>query len=284
MQKPNRDWLTLNLKGFGDSQEDNMWFAMVAIDDLNVDKSYQREENAVAEVIGANFNPRAYGVARVALRDDGKLYLIDAQQRTKGAKIAGKTLVPCIIHYFASREEEAKLFRFLNEFRVQVTVMDCFRASLVAKEPHAVAIDKAVREAGFKVGLTSKLKKWPYVTAIDQLTRIYNQGGEVAVLEVLQYMGALFPEQPEALRREALRGMFEFWNAFGVTLEEERLRANLKSVSMQDILHTAEGNRVKARQSGHNIPLYKMIFAEIRSKYKKRVPAPEIAWPTETSE
>lgn len=281
MQKPNKDWLTLNLKGFGDGQEDNMWFAMIPIEDLKVDKSYQREENAVAEVIGANFNPRAYGVARVALRDDGKLYLIDAQQRTKGARIAGKTVVPCVIHYFSSKEDEARLFRFLNEFRVPVTVMDCFRASLVAKEPHAVAIDKAVREAGFKVGLTSQLKKWPYVTAIDQLTRIYNQSGEDAVLEVLQYIEMLFPEQPEALRREALRGMFEFWNAFGVTIDDEWLRTKLKGVTMSEVLHTAEGNRVKFRQSGHNIPMYKMVFAEIRSKYKRRVPAPEVAWPKE---
>ena len=120
-----------------------MWFAMIPIEDLKVDKSYQREENVVAEVIGANFNPRAYGVARVALRDDEKLYLIDAQQRTKGAKIAGKTVVPCVIHYFSSKEDEARLFRFLNEFRVPVTVMDCFRASLVAKSILSLVREKS---------------------------------------------------------------------------------------------------------------------------------------------
>ena len=75
--------------------------------------------------------------------------------------------------------------------------------------------------------------------------------------------------------------MYEFWKAFGVTIDDELLRTKLKGVTMQDLLHTAEGNRVRMRQSGHNMALYQMLFAELRSKYKKRVPAPEIAWPKE---
>ncbi len=275
-------YLTLNLDGFGE----RLKFAMIPPSDLKVDKSYQRDETNLVETIGKNFNPLAFAVAIVAERPDGTLYLVDAQQRTKGAVIAGKELVPCIIHKSDGRETEAKLFKYLNVFRRNVTPIELFNAALTEGDEEAVAINKAVLEAGFKIARRSNMgKAWPYIAAIEQLKLIFSQGGPEGIEGVLNLVNLLWPQQDEALRRESLRGLYLFRQAFGVTIDHDRLKERLKGVPMAQILALAETEKARWRRKGVTTKMYQAMFYVLRRMYGLKIPPPDKAWPSKkTSE
>lgn len=273
--------LTLDLGSFGE----RIKFAMVDVDKLKVDHSYQRDETDLVEYIGNNFNPLAYVCALVAQRSDGTMYLVDGQQRTKGAKRAGKKQVPAMIFRSDGKEQEAQLFRFLNEFRKPVTVTDIFRASLVAGDPETVGINNAVLDAGFKVALRKGMgAKWPYIGAIEQIRMIYRSDGGPVLTEVLRLIESLWGEQYEALRRESIRGVFAFYRAFGKTLEMERLKERFKGNPMAAILNSAVTEKARQKNRGNNMPLFQCVFSVLRRIYARTVPSVDKAWPPEVRE
>lgn len=268
--------LTLDLGEFGP----RLKFALVDPKSLKVDHSYQRDETDLVDHIAQNFNPLAYICCVVAERADKSRWLIDAQQRTKGAIKAGKKLVPAMIFQSEGREQEAKLFRYLNEFRKPVTVMDIFRASLIAGEEDVIAINKAVNEAGFKMALKKGLhNKWPYITAVEQMQLIYRKDGADMVVRVLEFIRTYWNEQPEGLRREAIRGVYSFVNAFGVTLDPARLKERFKGNPMASILNQAQTEKAREKNRGNSTPLYQCVFGHLRKLYGKSVPETVKAWP-----
>lgn len=268
--------LTLDLGDFGEK----IRFAMVDPNSLKIDHSYQRDETDLVEHIGSHFNPLAYICCVVAERGDGSRYLIDGQQRTKGAIRAGKKVVPAMIFRSTGKEAEAKLFRYLNEFRKPVTVIDIFRASLVAGEEDVVAINKAVNEAGFKIALKKGLhNKWPYISAIEQVQLIYRKDGAEVLCEVLQWIEKLWKNEPEALRREAIRGFYAFYRAFGITIDEQRMKERFKGNPMASILNQAATEKAREKNRGNTTPLYQCIFGVLRKIYGKTVPPVDKAWP-----
>src|SRR5688572_29609526 len=107
--------LSIDLGDFGFGER--IKFGMVRADSLKIDSSYQRDLTDLVEFIAENFNPLAFVCALVAERENGDRYLVDAQQRVKGAKRAGKEYVPAIIFKSKGKQEEAKLFTYLNQFR-----------------------------------------------------------------------------------------------------------------------------------------------------------------------
>lgn len=69
------------------------------VDQLLIDDAYQRGENT-AEIrnISRDFNWAAFGSISVAEDPDGKLYVIDGQQRTAAARKRGIPDVPAMVH------------------------------------------------------------------------------------------------------------------------------------------------------------------------------------------
>lgn len=140
---------------------------------IEVDPQVQRPLNtAWAEKIGRELDPDLIGVLHVSERQSGRLVCIDGQHRLHGVKnIFGNngTLVECKIYQGLTRDEEAALFVGLNNFR-RPTRIDVFLKNVVAKDPHACAINHIVVAHGFRV---DRQKADGAITAVGALEETY---------------------------------------------------------------------------------------------------------------
>jgi len=131
-------------------------FAQIAAGSIDVDYSYQRplDKWFVKKKLG-EFDPDAFGVIHVSMRSNGAYYVIDGNHRVHFALAQGEDWsrqnLPCIVYTGLTVEQEAYLFRKLNESH-QVRAFSRFRAALAAKDPDAVAIYNIVKENGFVIG------------------------------------------------------------------------------------------------------------------------------------
>jgi len=257
--------------------------ALLDINSLLVDQSYQRPKTDLVNAIAKHFDPLAYGTALVAERADGRRFLVDAQQRTAGAKKAGVKMVPVVIFKSEGKEQESRIFRYINSFRKAVSVMDIFRACVVEKEPKTVSIQKAVEAAGFKIALKKGMEEWPYISAITQLDNIHGEAGSengpAELTATLNIIMMLWNGQTPALRREVIRGTHMFYMAFGNTLDYVRLRERFEGITAQTLLLRADKEKSDAKQRGQTQHLYKCYFSVVRAQYGKKVPTINEAWP-----
>lgn len=160
----------------------------VEIEHLRIDPAYQRDyKSKRAEAIGRSWNDDQAQVITVSKRDDGKLYVIDGQHRTHGARIAGKSHLDAEVHEGLTVEQEAELFDRLNTGRSFVNALERFRARLVYGEPEATEINKIVQEFGGAVAekIGRKNSNDMSVRSIAALERIYNAGGPDLLREIL---------------------------------------------------------------------------------------------------
>jgi len=143
------------------------------VGEIEVDQTIQRPLNvAWAERIGRELDPDLMGVIHVSKRSNDRYVVIDGQHRLYGVKnVFGNngTLVECKVYEGLSRSEEAALFVGLNDFR-RPTRIDVFLKNVVANDPDAVAINKIVREIGFRV---DRVKADGTITAVGALEEVY---------------------------------------------------------------------------------------------------------------
>jgi hypothetical protein len=105
-----------------------------------------------ANTMAAEFEIAAFGVPTISRREDGSLHAVDGQHRVMAAGIAGhgERPFPMKVHEGLSLEEEARLFRLLNNTRKPLPV-DLFKIAVVEKEPAALAMNRLVKNAGLTV-------------------------------------------------------------------------------------------------------------------------------------
>lgn len=140
---------------------------------IDVDPAIQRPLNpAWAERIGRELDPDLIGVLHVSERANGRYVVIDGQHRLHGVKnVFGNngTLVECKIYSGLTKAQEAELFVGLNNFR-RPSRIDVFVKNVVAKDPHALAIDHVVRSLDFRV---DRMKADGVITAVGALEETY---------------------------------------------------------------------------------------------------------------
>ena len=104
---------------------------------LNVDHTYQRPVN-VAWVRSAvnNFSQERLGTLQVAKRASGELFILDGQQRHAASlKVPSIHALPCKVYEGLTEEQEAWIFKGLNENRRPVPCWDKVRAGAICGEP-----------------------------------------------------------------------------------------------------------------------------------------------------
>jgi hypothetical protein len=156
-------WLPLNQPP-GDRRD-------LRVDQLLIDDAYQRGENEdEIRDIARDFNWAAFGEIAVAQDPNGKLYVIDGQQRTAAARRRGISTVPAMVHHL-NQEDAARAFLWANSRRKPVNAVGKYKAELLARLPHAILVDQLLQEAGLHlkpnsnasntgIRCISVLKKW----------------------------------------------------------------------------------------------------------------------------
>src|SRR4051794_33828172 len=92
------------------------------VGELTVDQRYQRALNARrVKKIANEFDPYSVGMLIVSDRGDGTKVVLDGQTRRAALVAMGweDQMVPCYVYVGLSVEEEARIFRTLNQDRAR---------------------------------------------------------------------------------------------------------------------------------------------------------------------
>jgi hypothetical protein len=129
--------------------------------------------------ITADFRPAAFGVPAVSARADGSMVWLDGQHRGAALCASGRggVGVDCQVYEGLSLAEEAELFRQLNDSK-NLNARDLFRIGVTAKDPVAVAANKALEICGWTA-----------------------EGGKKNTMGAVSTFGYLWEVDPSAARR-----------------------------------------------------------------------------------
>lgn len=163
-------------------------FAIVPIEKLRVDSTYQRAVSAgsvrnirrICEKFDwAKFLP-------VIVTKDGDIYsVVDGQHRATAAATIGITEVPCYI-LSCSNAEAAAAFAAINGNVTPVRPIDIWFAELAAGAPSAVALQKVLDAAGVKVTRKKEGFLVGETGSISVLRRAYDFYGSAMLTTILQ--------------------------------------------------------------------------------------------------
>lgn len=134
---------------------------MIPINDLLIDHEYQRNVTNDHNIldIASNFDWSGFGNLIVMRRTDGKLYVVDGQQRLAAVRKRGDIeKVPCLLFLSAGVKQEAKAFLIGNYHRKPVTAIVKFRASLLAGEEPEITIGTWLGENDFRVAADANIR------------------------------------------------------------------------------------------------------------------------------
>lgn len=220
----------------------NEWtgtFELINPRDVVVDHRYQREEKpALIAKIAAAPDWAAFG-ALSCYKRGGLYFCFDGQQRLRGilSSPTPPKLVPAIIHAAAPLDVEASAFVKVNVDRKAVDPLEKHRGQLVAKDPVALALERAVEKAGFTIGYSGDSRS---VSAIATLHYAYNLLGEAGLTQVLVQVREAWPDDRAATSTNILRGLADVIAGMNGNYQRQKVTASLSRTSPALILRKAE--------------------------------------------
>ena len=196
-------------------------FEMVDPLTILIDHLYQRgEKSTLIDAIASNPRWEAFGVITCFVREreqNGKtnrlFYAVDGQQRIRGVLKSENPpkLVPVVWYALSDVADEAAIFVRINEYRKALSALEKHKGKIVAKDPAAVAIERAVELAGFTIGAeTSHGENARTIHAIASLNYIYNLIGEEGVTQTLTQVREAWPDDKagtESMMLKAIAGI-----------------------------------------------------------------------------
>lgn len=128
--------------------------AIVPVDLLDVDYSYQRVRTAHVNKIYDKWDPNQCDYLIVSYRDD-KFYIIDGQHRYYAALARGVKDLPCIIRTGLTMEDEARIFVEMNTSRKPLNPFDTFKANIANGNENIpeVKVDMIIKRVCDKHGI-----------------------------------------------------------------------------------------------------------------------------------
>lgn len=115
-------------------------FAVVALDELHIDESYQRSLQNHVKIIARDWNPTKCDPLKINFSDDGNFYVWDGQYRLEAAKLRGIKYLLCDITMGLSQDQEAALFGCQGVGIKKPDPYDIFKANVCAGEEIDTAI------------------------------------------------------------------------------------------------------------------------------------------------
>jgi hypothetical protein len=155
------------------------------VSSLTTDPRYERPLNmAAVRRIAAEFDPDAVGMLYVSHRADGTDVILDGQHRAKALVLMQweDQMVPCFVYENMTVEDEARVFRIINEGRRRLTALDLFRARVTEREPEALDLHNIFQMEGLRPGTGSSPN---IVQCMSAVQKIYKESGREILRDVL---------------------------------------------------------------------------------------------------
>lgn len=228
------------------------------------DHKYQREEKDphIAE-IQSRFDWRQFGVVVCAKRANGMLYALDGQQRLAAAMRLDKppSRVPVIWFPYDKVEEEAHDFSGMNETRKALHPLEKHRARVIAKQPDALAIVRALDTAGFTLGYGDDGIESKTISSVAAIYKLYNEFGEDGLLHILVILRDAWPNYRLAVSSLILNGVHDVAVEQNGGFERAAMTRAFKRTDPTKILSKA--NEIKFKQGGTKRQAVRRAFKEL---------------------
>jgi len=109
-------------------------FAIVALDELHIDDSYQRSLQGHVKTIARDWNPTKCDPLKINFREDGNFYVWDGQHRLEAARMRGIKYLLCDIVVGLTQAQEAELFGCQGNGIKKPNPYDIFKANVCSGE------------------------------------------------------------------------------------------------------------------------------------------------------
>jgi hypothetical protein len=155
---------------------------------LRMDESYQRvtSQRRAAKMAG-ECDIRLLDPPTVSERPDGSLWVVDGAHRVLMARLLDWTTMLCRVVRYQSSAEEAAAFDLKNQSQVKPSHLEAHKAKLVAGEPIACDIEKAIIAAG--------LSSSTQVRCIKALREDYRKYGLEVISRTLRILAEGIPSR-----------------------------------------------------------------------------------------
>lgn len=215
-------------------------FAVVALDELHIDESYQRSLQNHVKVIARDWNPTKCDPLKINFREDGNFYVWDGQHRLEAARLRGIKYLLCDITVGLTQSQEAELFGCQGVGIKKPDPYDIFKANVCAGEE----IDTAIKDMCdiYDLVVNRNNKKAGNLSCLTLVRDIFKKGDEKYfdwVLELLHK--ARWNEFPQSHCHRVVNSLYEIRKSSEEQNEfvQRKLITYLKKTNPDDLLINA---------------------------------------------
>ncbi len=215
---------------------------VLQLDDIQFDKSYQREVRAGHKRIVADFNPEALGIPVVAEREDGSLWCVDGRQRIAALTKLGKKTVRAEVFNSKGPEHEAQVFSDINKNRTRLSSTEQFQADLTAGDKIAWAVKECVESCGFKLNLSRSggLKQDEHsVSSVGSMTTVVRKHGTEPLAMALETIKEAWSDDPMARRDIIIESLAYYYVVKKDTITKEHMVPRLMTTTPSKLIYSA---------------------------------------------
>ena len=216
-------------------------FAVVALDELHIDKTYQRSLRNHVKIIARDWNSTKCDPLKINYREDGFYYVWDGLHRLEAAKIRGIKYLLCDITVGLTQAQEADLFGCQGMGIKKPDPYDIFKANVCAGEE----IDTAIKDMCGKYDLeVNRSKKAGNLSCLTLARDIFRKGDDDReyfkwVLELLH--SAKWNELPQSHCHRVVNSLYEIRKEVREESDyaQRKLISYLKTTTPDDLLINA---------------------------------------------
>lgn len=255
-------------------------FEVLPTEAFFVDHEYQRPLTSLVGEIARNYNPFLVGAVIASDRSTSPsphkrtrkphIALIDGQTRWEGTVRAGRPELLTVVYEGLRPEDEALIFALIQMKRRNMTSWQRWRAMWRAGDADARALKRIADETGWSLKTESDSGSLKAIAALEAVYRVDKglEGDDSGRLltETLDTLRRTWPDEPEAVGADMIRGMGRFIYENDPDLDQ--LVRKLQRVTPGIILFNATAYR--AGRQGGSTSRATSVSEAIMAEYTKR--------------
>lgn len=217
-------------------------FEMVDPAVIVIDHRYQRpEKETLIRRIAQSPDWEAFGAVSL-YRRNGVLVCVDGQQRIRGVLTCENPPkeIPAIVFEKTTLDQEAETYVAINVMRTAVNALEKHKGLVVAKNPAALAIERAVEKAGYTVAGPGGGAGPRTIHAIGAIYHAYTQLAEEGLVQVLVQARDSWQDDPAGISVHMIRGLVDVLTDLGSDYHRGKLTTALQKSSPALIMRKAE--------------------------------------------
>ncbi len=232
-------------------------FAIVSLDELHIDDSYQRSLQGHVKTIAKDWNPTKCDPLKINFREDGKFYVWDGQHRLEAARMRGIKYLLCDIVVGLTQAQEAELFGCQGVGIKKPDPYDIFKANVYSGEE----IDTAIKEICDKYDLLVNRngKTAGNLSCLTLVREILGKGEEEYFEWVLELLHkAKWNEFPQSHCHRVVNSLYEIRKVSDDKSEfvQRKLVTYLKKTNPDELLRNATMRYVQFKDDSKKLKLF----------------------------